>query len=133
MSALSIVGTMSLLAALQVGMDFDMVAIEKWSTAKLVRYRVEGVHNARVPVVHGDYEGKADVIDVKGGLLASLREPQYSHRSLARWITRRRRNKEMFVTERREQRLLPVLIGVGGGKEARRGQPALRLRPARPP
>lgn len=63
MSALSIVGTMSLLAALQVGMDFDMVAIEKWSTAKLVRYRVEGVHNARVPVVHGDYEGKADVID----------------------------------------------------------------------
>ena len=63
MSALSIVGTMSILAALQVGMEFDMAVIEKWSTAKLVRYRVEGVHNARVPVVHGDYEGKADVID----------------------------------------------------------------------
>ena len=29
MSALSIVGTMSILAALQVGMDFDMAAIEK--------------------------------------------------------------------------------------------------------
>lgn len=63
MSTLTIAGTMSILAALQVGMDFDMAAMEKWSSAKLVRYRVEGVHNARAPVVHGDYEGKADLID----------------------------------------------------------------------
>lgn len=61
MSVLSIVGAMSSLIALQAGMD--MAAIEKWSTAKLVRYHVEGVHDARAAVVHGDYEGKADVID----------------------------------------------------------------------
>ena len=37
--------------------------MEKWGNAKVVKYRVEGVHNARTSVVHGDYEGKADVID----------------------------------------------------------------------
>jgi len=61
MSALSIVATLSSLVALQAGMD--LAVLEKWSTAKIVKYRVEGVHNARVSVVHGDYEGKADVID----------------------------------------------------------------------
>ena len=52
---------MTTLLALQAGMD--MSVIEKWSTAKLIKYHVAGVHNARVTVVHGDYEGKADVID----------------------------------------------------------------------
>jgi hypothetical protein len=41
----------------------DMAAMEKWGNAKVVKYRVEGEHNARISVVHGDYEGKADVID----------------------------------------------------------------------
>jgi hypothetical protein len=41
----------------------DMAAMEKWGNAKVVKYRVEGEHNARASVVHGDYEGKADVID----------------------------------------------------------------------
>lgn len=41
----------------------DMAAMEKWSNAKVVKYRVDGEHSARTPVVFGDYEGKADVID----------------------------------------------------------------------
>ena len=41
----------------------DMAVAEKWGKAKVVRYRVEGVHKARTNVVFGDYEGKADVID----------------------------------------------------------------------
>ena len=41
----------------------DMAAMEKWGNAKVVKYRVEGEHSARASVVHGDYEGKADVID----------------------------------------------------------------------
>jgi hypothetical protein len=43
--------------------SMDMAAMEKWSNAKVVKYRVEGVHNARATVVHGDYEGKADITD----------------------------------------------------------------------
>lgn len=50
------------LLALQAG-SMDMAVLEKWSSAKVVKYRVEGVHNARATVVHGDYEGKADIID----------------------------------------------------------------------
>jgi len=42
---------------------FDMAAMEKWGNAKVVKYLVEGEHNARTSVVYGDYEGKADVID----------------------------------------------------------------------
>ena len=41
----------------------------QWTSAKVVKYREEGLHNAREAVVKGDYEGKADVIDrltVKG-------------------------------------------------------------------
>lgn len=41
----------------------DMATAEKWDAAKVVKYRVEGVHNARASVVLGDYEGKADVFD----------------------------------------------------------------------
>lgn len=41
----------------------DMATAQKWASAKVVKYRVEGVHKARVPVVHGDYEAKADVTD----------------------------------------------------------------------
>lgn len=41
----------------------DMAVAEKWEAAKVVKYRVEGVHNARASVVYGDYEGKADVFD----------------------------------------------------------------------
>lgn len=56
--ALSLAG----LASLQAG-AVDVAAMEKWGNAKVVRYRVEGEHSARISVVHGDYEGKADVID----------------------------------------------------------------------
>ena len=41
----------------------DLAVAEKWGKAKVVRYRVEGVHKGREAVVHGDYEGKADVHD----------------------------------------------------------------------
>ncbi|HEY8888460.1 MAG TPA: hypothetical protein VIM35_08220 [Gallionella sp.] len=41
----------------------DMAVLQKWSSAKIVNYRVEGVHSGRESVVYGDYEGKADVID----------------------------------------------------------------------
>jgi hypothetical protein len=41
----------------------DMAAAQKWASAKVVKYRVEGVHKARAPVVFGDYEGKGDVTD----------------------------------------------------------------------
>ncbi len=42
---------------------FDMAAMEKWSNVKVVKYVVKGEHNARTSIVHGDYEGKADVMD----------------------------------------------------------------------
>lgn len=41
----------------------DMAAIQKWSAAKVIKYRAEGVHKGRESVVFGDYEGKADVLD----------------------------------------------------------------------
>lgn len=56
--ALSLAGFASLQAS-----AVDMAAMEKWGNAKVVKYRVEGEHSARTSVVHGDYEGKADVID----------------------------------------------------------------------
>jgi len=67
---LSIVaGFVSLLSLQSGAMDMaaaqtmDMAVAQKWASAKVVKYRVEGVHNGRVSVVFGDYEGKADVID----------------------------------------------------------------------
>jgi hypothetical protein len=54
--------TLAGFAALHAG-AVDMAAMQKWSNVKVVRYRIEGEHNARVSVVFGDYEGKADVID----------------------------------------------------------------------
>jgi hypothetical protein len=50
------------LTALQAS-AIDMAAMERWSNAKVVSYRIEGKHNARSSVVYGDYEGKADVLD----------------------------------------------------------------------
>ena len=50
------------LLAMQTG-GMDMAVAEKWGAAKVVRYHVEGLHSARVAVVWGDYEGKADVTD----------------------------------------------------------------------
>jgi len=41
----------------------DMAVAQKWAGAKIIKYRVEGVHKARIPVVLGDNEGKADVTD----------------------------------------------------------------------
>ncbi|QJR14856.1 hypothetical protein [Usitatibacter palustris] len=41
----------------------DMALAQKWAAAKVVKYRVEGVHKARKPVVFGDYEGKGEVLD----------------------------------------------------------------------
>ena len=51
----------ALLALQSAGMG--MALAQNWASAKLVKYRVEGVHNGREAVVYGDYEGKADVID----------------------------------------------------------------------
>ena len=45
------------------GADMDVAVAQKWASAKVVKYRVEGVHKGREAVVFGDYEGKADVID----------------------------------------------------------------------
>jgi hypothetical protein len=59
---LPIVTTLVSLLAQQSG-GMDMAVAQKWAAAKVVKYRVEGVHNGREAVVHGDYEGKADVID----------------------------------------------------------------------
>lgn len=58
----SIVVSLASLLALQSG-GMDMAVAQKWAAAKIVKYRVEGVHNARAAVVYGDYEAKADVID----------------------------------------------------------------------
>lgn len=61
---LRIVAALAGLSALPSGAaDMDMAVAQKWAAAKLVKYRVEGVHNGREAVVYGDYEGKADVID----------------------------------------------------------------------
>jgi hypothetical protein len=62
MNFLPLVGSVVGVLGLQVG-GMDMAVIEKWSSARTVKYRAQGVHNARVAVVYGDYEGKADVID----------------------------------------------------------------------
>ena len=56
--AAALAGLMPLHAAAQ-----DMAVAQKWANAKVVKYRVDGVHQGRVPVVLGDYEGKADVTD----------------------------------------------------------------------
>jgi hypothetical protein len=61
-SLLPIVAFLVSLLALQ-GDGMDMAVMERWGSAKVVKYRVDGVHNARAAVVYGDYEGKADVID----------------------------------------------------------------------
>jgi hypothetical protein len=65
--ALSIALSVAALSVMEAsGMDMaamDMAAMEKWSNASVVKYRVEGIHSARISVVHGDYEAKADVID----------------------------------------------------------------------
>lgn len=59
---LPVIAALASLLALQSGAQ-DMAAAQKWASAKIVKYRVEGAHNARVAVVYGDYEGKADVSD----------------------------------------------------------------------
>lgn len=56
------VSLLALQSAAQSG-GMDMAVAQKWSSAKVVKYRVDGVHNGREAVVYGDYEGKADVID----------------------------------------------------------------------
>jgi hypothetical protein len=60
-SLLSVVASLAGLLAQMAGMD--MAVAQKWGSAKVVRYRVEGLHSGSEAVVLGDYEGKADVID----------------------------------------------------------------------
>ena len=67
---LPLIATLVSLLALQSGamdiavaQNMDMAVAQKWASAKVVKYRVEGVHNGREAVVYGDYEGKAEVID----------------------------------------------------------------------
>jgi hypothetical protein len=59
---LPIVATLVGLLAMPTG-GMDMAVAQKWGNAKVVKYRVEGVHDGREAVVFGDFEGKADVID----------------------------------------------------------------------
>jgi hypothetical protein len=61
-SLLSIAVSLANLLAMQIA-GYDMAVAEKWGKAKVVAYRLEGVHNGREAVVYGDYEGKADVFD----------------------------------------------------------------------
>lgn len=58
----SLAGLLPLQSAGQYG-GMDMAVAQKWAAAKVVKYRVEGVHKARASVVYGDYGGKADVTD----------------------------------------------------------------------
>lgn len=61
----SLIPTVAAIAALmapQFG-GMDMAVAQKWSSAKVVHYRIAGVHDGREMVVFGDYEGKADVLD----------------------------------------------------------------------
>ena len=58
----ALAGMLALQSAAQMP-GMDMAVAQKWGAAKIVKYRAEGVHNARAPVVLGDYEGKAEVID----------------------------------------------------------------------
>lgn len=61
----SLIPTVAAIAALmapQLG-GMDMAVAQKWSAAKVVHYRIVGVHDGREMVVFGDYEGKADVLD----------------------------------------------------------------------
>lgn len=41
----------------------DMALLGKWQDARVIRYQIAAVHQARAQVVFGDYNGKADVID----------------------------------------------------------------------
>jgi len=41
----------------------DMVILEKWTNAKIIKYHAVGLHKGRESVVSGDYEAKADVVD----------------------------------------------------------------------
>lgn len=41
----------------------DLATLQKWSNAKIIRFSIVGVHNARTLVVSGDHEGKGDVSD----------------------------------------------------------------------
>jgi hypothetical protein len=61
-SLLSVVAALCGLLAMPTG-GMDMAVAQKWGNAKVVKYRVEGVHDGREAVVFGDFEGKADVID----------------------------------------------------------------------
>ncbi len=63
---LPVAATFASLPALQSSAQMggmDLAVAQKWAAAKIVKYHVEGVHNARDHVVKGDYEGKAEVID----------------------------------------------------------------------
>ena len=41
-------------AAQRMAASMDMAVMQKWSTARKVKYRAEGVHKARAAVVFGD-------------------------------------------------------------------------------
>jgi hypothetical protein len=44
-------------------LGIDEAVAAKWSAAKVIKYHVEGRHTGREPIILGDFEGKADVID----------------------------------------------------------------------
>ncbi len=58
-----LVGTMMAGGLVAAQMNVDMAVMQKWEAAKVIRFHVVGVHQARTNVVLGDFEGKADVKD----------------------------------------------------------------------
>ena len=59
----SLMGVLATSAVLAQIPGTDLTVMNKFSRAKVIRYHVAGVHQARATVVHGDHEGKADVTD----------------------------------------------------------------------
>lgn len=58
--AVYLIATPTLMAQIP---GMDMAVMQKWSNAKVIRYQVSGLHNARKGIIFGDHEGKADVTD----------------------------------------------------------------------
>jgi hypothetical protein len=62
-SLLAVAAGLAFAVASGQGLDMDEAVAAKWRAAKVIKYHVEGRHDARAMVVFGDYEGKADVVD----------------------------------------------------------------------
>src|SRR3954465_12385970 len=62
-SVFALVASLAFALASSQGLGIDEAVAAKWGAAKVIKYHVEGRHVGRAPIVFGDYEGKADVVD----------------------------------------------------------------------